>query len=51
MGALVIFGIVWFVIWLRRRVTEKVLGMEGKLSSKDRVRLILPDMEMGTEVY
>ena len=36
---IVIFGIVWGVIWLRRWVTEKKLGMEGKYVKARKVRI------------
>ena len=29
---LVIFGVVWCVIWVRKWLTEKILGFEGKFS-------------------
>ena len=30
-----IFGAVWGLVWLRKRVTERVLGMNGKFSARD----------------
>ncbi|KAH6619728.1 hypothetical protein B0J18DRAFT_252557 [Chaetomium sp. MPI-SDFR-AT-0129] len=35
-GCLVVFGVAWGVIWLRRYVTETKLGKQGKFSKRDR---------------
>ena len=31
----IIFGVVWGLIWVRRRISERTLGMNGKFSRKD----------------
>ena len=45
----VIFGVVWGLIWLRNRVTQK-LGLEGKFASQRRKMDGLGVRERGVEV-
>ncbi|KAL2138316.1 hypothetical protein VTI28DRAFT_6990 [Corynascus sepedonium] len=45
-GCLVVFGIVWGFIWLRKYVTETKLGMTGKFSKKERAADEVGHVEM-----
>ena len=44
-GSLVVFGIAWGLIWLRRFVTEKKLGKMGKFSAREKHAEVV-DVEM-----
>ncbi|KAK3362653.1 hypothetical protein B0T25DRAFT_11725 [Lasiosphaeria hispida] len=48
-GALIVFGVVWGLIWLRKYVTEKKLGKDGKFANKPRRSdgVVEPRVEMG----
>lgn len=45
-GTMVVFGIVWGLIWLRRFVTEKKLGKTGKFSAAREKHAEAGDVEM-----
>jgi hypothetical protein len=50
-AAIVIFLIIWGLVWLRRWVTEKKLGMKGKFANlDDALRAANDDEEMGERV-
>lgn len=44
-GCLVVFGVAWGAIWLRKWVTETKLGKGGKFASKDAVAGVADDEE------
>ena len=45
-GCLIVFGVVWGLIWLRRYVTETRLGKQGKFAKAGRDLSAAGDMEM-----
>ncbi|KAL2261360.1 hypothetical protein VTK26DRAFT_4336 [Humicola hyalothermophila] len=48
-GCLVVFGLVWLVIWLRKFITERKLGMTGKFSSRAGQAAAGKDLEMSSK--
>ncbi|KAK3336536.1 hypothetical protein B0T19DRAFT_42071 [Cercophora scortea] len=44
-GCLILFGVAWGLVWLRRYITETKLGLDGKFAHA-RAQLSDPDIEM-----
>ncbi|SPQ18780.1 3336fe03-9d75-4b07-8f89-7c39311b9523 [Thermothielavioides terrestris] len=46
-GCLIVFGLVWGAIWLRKHITERKLGKEGKFASRpEQSGVVKEDVEM-----
>ncbi|KAK3310481.1 uncharacterized protein B0T15DRAFT_39568 [Chaetomium strumarium] len=46
-GCLIIFGLAWGAIWLRKYVTERKLGKEGKFATRTERAATAKDSELG----